>query len=114
MSRYRKVVWNEGMLLMPHHFQQWDNYYEELLNSRFSSMVPYEWGVINFQINNESIGKGNFDLLRCRAVLPDGLMINIPDTDPAPAPRPVGEHFSAEAQKLDVRSEERRVGKECR
>ena len=102
MSRYRKVVWNEGMLLMPHHFQQWDNYYEELLNSRFSSVVPYEWGVINFQINNESIGNGNFDLLRCRAVLPDGLMINIPDTDPAPAPRPVGEHFSPEAQKLDV------------
>ncbi|HMH42992.1 MAG TPA: type VI secretion system baseplate subunit TssK, partial [Pyrinomonadaceae bacterium] len=102
MSRYRKVVWNEGMLLMPHHFQQWDNYHEELLNSRFGSVVPYDWGVINFQINNESIANGSFDMLRCRAVLPDGLLINVPDTDPAPAARPVAEHFSAEAEKLDV------------
>jgi type VI secretion system protein ImpJ len=102
MSRYRKVVWNEGMLLMPHHFQQWDNYYEELLNSRFGSLVPYDWGVISFQINNESIANGSFDLLRCRAVLPDGLLVNVPDTDPAPAARPVGEHFSPETEKLDV------------
>jgi type VI secretion system protein ImpJ len=102
MSRYRKVVWNEGMLLTPHHFQQWDNYYEELLNSRFGSLIPYDWGVIDFQINTEAIGNGSFDVLRCRAVMPDGLLINIPDTDPAPAPRPIGEHFSPDAARLDV------------
>ena len=70
MSRYRKVVWNEGMLLTPHHFQQWDNYYEELLSSRFASAAPYEWGVLDFQANNEAIANGNFDLIRCRAVMP--------------------------------------------
>lgn len=102
MSRYRKIVWNEGMLLTPHHFQQWDNYYEELLNSRFASLAPYEWGVLDFQANNEAIANGNFDLNRCRAVLPDGLLINIPETDAAPAPRPVGDHFDPDAEKLDV------------
>jgi type VI secretion system protein ImpJ len=102
MSRYRKVVWNEGMLLTPHHFQQWDNYYEELLNSRLAAQVPYEWGVLEFQANSESVANGNFELLRCRAVMPDGLLITIPDTEPAPAPRPLGEHFSAEATHLDV------------
>src|SRR5215831_3824523 len=95
MSRYRKVVWNEGMLLTPHHFQQWDNYYNELINSRFASLAPYEWGVLDFQANNEAIANGNFDLLRCRAVMPDGLLINVPETDPAPAARPVAEHFEA-------------------
>jgi type VI secretion system protein ImpJ len=102
MSRYRKIVWNEGMLLTPHHFQQWDNYYEELLNSRFASLAPYEWGVLDFQANNEAIANGNFDLVRCRAVMPDGLLINIPETDAAPAPRPVGEHFDPDAEKLNV------------
>jgi len=102
MSRYRKVVWNEGMLLTPHHFQQWDNYYNELLNSRFASLAPYEWGVLDFQANNEAIANGNFDLLRCRAVMPDGLLINVPETDPAPAARPVGEHFDADAEHLSV------------
>jgi len=90
------------MLLTPHHFQQWDNYYNELLNSRFASLAPYEWGVLDFQANNEAIANGNFDLLRCRAVMPDGLLINVPETDPAPAARPVGEHFDADAEHLSV------------
>lgn len=102
MSRYRKVVWNEGMLLTPHHFQQWDNYYEELLNSRLASLVPYEWGVLDMQVNNEAIANGNFDLIRCRAVFPDGLSVTIPETDPAPQPRPVEGHFDPEAERLDV------------
>ena len=47
MSKYRKIVWNEGMLLTPHHFQQWDNYHEELLSSRVRSVLPFEYGVID-------------------------------------------------------------------
>jgi type VI secretion system protein ImpJ len=102
MSRYRKIVWNEGMLLTPHHFQQWDNYYEELLSSRFASLAPYEWGILDLQANGEAIANGNFDLVRCRAVMPDGLLLNIPETDPAPAPRPVEGHFDPDAERLDV------------
>ncbi len=102
MSRYRKIVWNEGMLLTPHHFQQWDNYYEDLLNSRLASLLPYEWGILDLQVNREAIANGNFELLRCRAVLPDGLAINIPQTDPAPAPRPIEGHFDPEAPRLQV------------
>lgn len=102
MSRYRKIVWNEGMLLTPHHFQQWDNYYEELLSSRFASVMPYEWGILDFQANNEAIANGSFDLLRCRAVMPDGLVVNIPQLDPSPDPRPVQDHFGPDAERLPV------------
>ena len=102
MSRYRKIVWNEGMLLTPHHFQQWDNYHEELLNSRLASLNPYEWGVLDLQVNRESVANGVFDLVRCRAVMPDGLLLTIPETDAAPDPRPVEGHFDPEAERLDV------------
>ncbi|HZH34914.1 MAG TPA: type VI secretion system baseplate subunit TssK [Pyrinomonadaceae bacterium] len=102
MSRYRKIVWNEGMLLTPHHFQQWDNYYEELLNSRLSSLEPYEWGVLDLQVNREAVSNGDFQIVRCRAVLPDGLMIDVPDNSPAPNLRPVEGHFPAEAERLGV------------
>jgi type VI secretion system protein ImpJ len=90
------------MLLTPHHFQQWDNYHEELLNSRLASLVPYEWGILDLQVNRESIANGYFDIVRCRAVMPDGLTIDIPQTDPAPEPRPIAEHFDLEADHLDV------------
>lgn len=102
MSRYRKIVWNEGMLLSPHHFQQWDNYHEDVINSRLASLVPYEWGVLDLNVNRESIANGYFELIRCRVVLPDGLLIDIPQTDIAPEPRAVEGHFNTEAERLNV------------
>jgi type VI secretion system protein ImpJ len=102
MSKYRKIVWNEGMLLTPHHFQQWDNYYEELLNSRIRALLPYEYGVLDIQINREAIANGNFQITNCRAVLPDGLLVNVPDTETVPDLRVVGDHFHPEAEKLGV------------
>jgi type VI secretion system protein ImpJ len=102
MSRYRRVVWSEGMLLSPHHFQQLDNYHEELLNSRFATLAPNDWGVLDVQINRESIANGYFDLIRCRAVMPDGLMVNIPEVEQAPPPRPVEGHFDMADEHLDV------------
>ena len=102
MSPYRKIVWNEGMLLTPHHFQQWDNYHEELLNARLASLSPYEWGVLDLQLSQEAIANGFCEVARCRAVLPDGLIVNIPQMDAAPDPRQVGDHFEAGDESLDV------------
>ena len=102
MSQYRKIVWNEGMLLTPHHFQQWDNYYEELLNSRVRSIKPFEYGVMDLQINREAIANGNFQITNFSGVLPDGLLINVPDAEAVPDLRPVGDHFSPEQEKLGV------------
>ncbi len=102
MSKYRKIVWNEGMLLTPHHFQQWDNYYEELLNSRVRSTMPFEYGVLDLRINNEAIANGGFQLTNCFAVMPDGLMVSVPDTEAIPDLRQVGDHFHPEQEKLGV------------
>ncbi len=102
MSKYRKIVWNEGMLLTPHHFQQSDNYHEELLNSRMQSVMQYDYGVLNLEVNSEAIANGNFQISNCRAVLSDGLMINVPDAEAVPDMRPVGNHFKVEADKLGV------------
>jgi type VI secretion system protein ImpJ len=101
MSKYRKIVWNEGMLLTPHHFQQWDNYHEELINSRVRSLMAYEYGILDIQINREAVANGNFQITNCLAVLPDGLMLNS-DAEGLPPLRPVGDHFNAEAEKLGV------------
>lgn len=102
MSKYRKVVWNEGMLLTPHHLQQSDNYLEELTNSLFRSTVSYGYGVLDLQINHESVANGNFQVTACRAVLSDGLFINFPDTDASPDLRPVKKHFGPEVERLGV------------
>ncbi|MEZ5343917.1 MAG: type VI secretion system baseplate subunit TssK [Pyrinomonadaceae bacterium] len=102
MSKYRKIVWNEGMLLTPHHFQQWDNYYEELVNSRSRAIRSYDYGVLDLQINREAISNGEFQITNCHAVLPDGLMINVPDAEGVPDLRPIADHFHPEQEKLGV------------
>ena len=102
MGRYRKVIWNEGMLLTPHHFQQSDNYHEEILSSRIDSLVPYGWGILDLRINRESIANGGFELLSCAAAMPDGLFVSVPGTDPAPPSRYVEGHFHPDMQLLDV------------
>lgn len=90
------------MLLTPHHFQQWDNYHDERLNSRLAALFPYDYGILDLQVNNESIANGQLELVRCRAVMPDGLVINVPQIDVAPDARPIEDHFSPDAAKLDV------------
>jgi type VI secretion system protein ImpJ len=102
MSKYRKIVWNEGMLLTPHHFQQWDNYHEELLSSRIRSILPFEYGVLDLQINREAISNGDFQITHCHVVLSDGLVINVPDAEGVPDLRPIGDHFHPEKETLGV------------
>jgi type VI secretion system protein ImpJ len=102
MSRYRRVVWNEGMLLTPHHFQQSDNYHEELLNSRLSSLVPYEWGLLELQINRDAVANGFFEVMSVAGVMPDGLYVSLPQMGAAPDARAVEGHFPPAAGSLDV------------
>ena len=102
MSKYRKIVWNEGMLLTPHHFQQWDNYFEELLNTRIQGAMQFEYGILDLQVSNEAVANGNFQITNCRAVMPDGLLVNVPDAEAVPDLRPVGNHFPPEAATLGV------------
>lgn len=102
MSRYRRVVWNEGMLLTPHHFQQADNYHEDLINTRIAALLPYEWGLLDLQLNRDAVANGSVQLLSCRGVMPDGLVINIPQTSPQPAVRPVEDHFAPTSDHMDV------------
>lgn len=102
MSRFRKIIWDEGMLLSPQHFQQWDNYYEGLLGARINSLFAYEWGVFKLDIKGEAVRNKKIELAGLRAVMPDGLLVDVPNSDAAPAPRVVEDRFAWEADRLDV------------
>jgi len=84
MSWTLKTIWSEGMFLRPQHFQQHDRYLEALIEDRGSSLRPYAWGVRELEISQEALGLGKVDVAHCRAILPDGTTINIPNGDDAP------------------------------
>jgi type VI secretion system protein ImpJ len=90
------------MFLTPHHFQQWDRYYENLLQQRLRSVAPLAWGIRDIAINEEGLANGQVSIARIQATLPDGLVIDAPGTDAPPAARGVGPHFPADKERLGV------------
>ncbi len=90
------------MFLGPHHFQQWDRYQEDILNLRMRSVMPLCWGLIDLEINRETLGNGTFMLLSCHGILPNGQYVDTPEADEAPPGRTIEEYFDPSLESLDV------------
>ena len=102
MEYAQKVLWSEGMFLTPHHFQQADRYYENLISRRLTAVRALGWGVCRLQINTDALANGEFVLSKCSAILPDGLAVETPDMDPLPPARPVEGSFDAKRNSMGV------------
>ncbi|NBB85621.1 MAG: type VI secretion system baseplate subunit TssK [Bacteroidetes bacterium] len=98
----KRVVWYEGMTLDPHHFQQWDRHVAQQLHTRMQATMAHGWGFMELGIDRDRLANGTLALTRCRGVMSDGLVFDIPDTDPLPEPRAVEEAFPATAEVLEV------------
>jgi type VI secretion system protein ImpJ len=102
MTPLQKVLWSEGLFLTPHHLQQWDRYQEGVLNFRIRALSTFMWGAEELRFNEESLENGIFEVLRCRAVLPDGTTIEIPDVDAPPPARNFLDCFPPTSDRIDV------------
>ena len=78
-SRFHKVIWREGLLVGPHHFQQSDRYHESQLDFRLRPLQAFGWGVIELNIDEASLKKKNLCLSGFRAVLQSGTTIELPE-----------------------------------
>jgi type VI secretion system protein ImpJ len=104
MSRSQRVVWSEGLFLTPHLFQQHERYHEDLLHFRLKPFTPFYWGLLDYDIDTDTLTNGSFRLNRCNGIMPDGLPIQMPANDPLPPNRSFKEEkiFPSSAATLDV------------
>jgi type VI secretion system protein ImpJ len=86
MAEHSKVIWSEGLLLRPQHFQQHDRYLESLINGRCLGLKPYGWGFYTLTINHELLKIGKLALTECQGIFPDGTPFNLPEEDELPLP----------------------------
>lgn len=100
--KMQKVIWFEGMKLDPHHFQQADKYNQFLINSKFNAVNPNYWGLKELNVDFAALSGGNFSLVACSGIMPDGLSFDMPNNDPLPKSRSFEELFSATSERLDV------------
>lgn len=85
MSWENKVVWQEGLFLQPHHFQQHDRYVEALVAGVASATTPYAWGLRELVLDEDLLKLGKIAVKSCTGLSPDGATFKIPQTEHHPA-----------------------------
>ena len=73
-----EILWHEGMLLLPQHFQQQATRQEMVLNWRVGSVVRDAWGIISIDIDQSAIIHGLLRVEKIEAVMPDGFIVQYP------------------------------------
>lgn len=86
MVMKNKVIWTEGMFLLPQHFQQHDRYVEGLINGRCLGLQAYDRGFYSLKIDTNLLKIGKFALTECRGIFPDGTPFNLPEDGDIPEP----------------------------
>ena len=71
-----RVVWHEGMLLAPQHFQQADARLDALLAWQTLAANPFGWGVRNLAIDTALLHAGILRVLAVEAIFPDGTAVS--------------------------------------
>ena len=84
MTPADRIVWDEGMLLTPQHFQQWDRHVQAELRRRSAMLTPQHWGMSRLAFDLEALRGGEVDLQAAAGVLPSGFLFEAPRPDPLP------------------------------
>ncbi|QHQ36542.1 type VI secretion system baseplate subunit TssK [Algicella marina] len=84
MSWDSKVLWTEGLLMEPHHFQQSDRYTEALVAGLSRSIAPYSWGVAEIELDEDALKLGKFAIHACTGLTQDGAVFRVPQTEDHP------------------------------
>lgn len=86
MGSQHRVVWSQGMLMQPQHFQQQARFVEALLDARLSAAAPHGWGFAEIVLDEGLLAAGSLTVSRARGVLPDGTPFAMPGEDALPPP----------------------------
>lgn len=102
MPLLEPVIWAKGTVLKPQHLQIQDRYFEESLHFHLRALNFRPWGFLSLEIDREALAAGFFSLTRASGILPDGLLFDFPNSESAPAPRPLADQFGQDQETLDV------------
>lgn len=102
MRQLQPVIWSKGTFLTPQHLQTRDRFVESSLQFRLEGLNFRPWGFLELVINQEALTEGNFAVSRASGLFADGLPFEIPESDPAPAPRPLAPLFDADQTSLGI------------
>lgn len=89
MSNASRVVWDEGMMLAPQHFQQWERWIAAELRDRGQAGQTHGFGFTSLELDPGALTGGQLAITHCAGFFADGTAFASPTRDALPAPRAV-------------------------
>lgn len=102
MRRLQPVIWSKGTFLTPQHLQAQDRFIESILEFRMQTQAFRPWGFQRLKLDQAALAAGTVSIVEASGFFPDGLAFEIPETDPAPPPRPFADQFEPDQESLDL------------
>jgi type VI secretion system protein ImpJ len=102
MSQLQPVIWSKGTFLTPQHLQIQDRFIENTLRFQLEALNFRPWGFQHLQIDHEALSSGVLSISSASGILQDGLLFDIPASDPGPPPKQLAESFEVDRDTLDV------------
>ncbi|WP_191489045.1 type VI secretion system baseplate subunit TssK [Pseudomonas sp. FEN] len=91
MSSDDRVVWAEGMFLLPQHFQQQERHHRARLAQVLRALQPHGWGFAALKIDAAQLALGTLALSACEGIMPDGSPFALTDEELARLRYPVAD-----------------------
>lgn len=102
MRRLEPVIWTKGVFLSPQHLQSQDRFLEESLQFQLQALQFRPWGFQRLRLDQAALAAGTLALSEAAGIMPDGLLFEIPQSDPAPPVKPLADHFVEGVESVDV------------
>jgi len=102
MPLLEPVIWAKGTVLNPQHLQIQDRFLVDSLQFHLQALNFRPWGFQRLRIDQQALTTGTFTLSEAVGILADGLLFDIPASDPAPSPRGIADRFAADQETLAV------------
>jgi type VI secretion system protein ImpJ len=93
MSTIHPVLWHEGMLLTPQHFQQADRWHQAQLAQTVRAWIGDRHGILRLSLDHQALAAGEIALLQGEGIFPDGTPFSALAADDLPASRAIAEHL---------------------
>jgi len=102
MKQLEPVVWTKGTLLNPQHLQMQDRFLESNLQFHLDALSFRPWGFRSLRLDQEALAAGSVVVSEASGIFPDGLLFDIPGSDPGPPARTLTDAFEPDQDSLEV------------
>jgi len=79
------IHWSEGLFLQPHHLQIMQRNFRESFARQSRLIWSYSYGLIEARISDDQLENMRVSFDRLHAIMPSGLVVNVPDNTDLPS-----------------------------